>query len=425
MFKKLLVVVLLTTFCTRVILAQTEDTPENWQFIRVENTRDLGDSRSMTVSPDASMLAYTSPDGLCLHVFRRSLFIREQTTCYTMPENLRLGRSLLYWSPDSRYIAFHENFIQYFLDSDIWLFDVEAREYIHLTDDNYYDDAISNDGIPIDILPVWDPTDGDLYFFRSYRNEQVGWTLALMQASREGGVLNEPVQLYNLTAFQPAALTFYDTDPIALSGAAAISPDGKTMALLSRPREREQFAVFLLDMETGELDNLVYASSFTGMGLPEWKPADAYFLESLGWSNGGNGLVVTTYDPLYASQGITSMAYYLDLEGNVTPLFDFTTIPDSPSFYNEQPEDGFAARYDVPISSAISPDGALFLYFNGDRMTGQAGISALRLPPDGAEPIRLAFMDEYVPVPFMRTSIGTDGETLRIIVFGHLFTFTL
>ncbi len=75
----------------------------------------------------------------------------------------------LSWSPDSRRVAFTENYQTYFLEPDIWVLDVVAGTVKNMTDDGVRGQDWARDpedaDHDLDILPTWRSED-ELYFIR-------------------------------------------------------------------------------------------------------------------------------------------------------------------------------------------------------------------------------------------------------------------
>jgi dipeptidyl aminopeptidase/acylaminoacyl peptidase len=119
--------------------------------------------------------AYLAPDGE-----RFAHFTREQICVYTAPgelplcvtgdERLRgIDLETVRWSPDSRYLAFTQEFFQTFRDPDLWVLDTNTGDLRNLTDDD-------TDRVPlldpnadwgnVDLLPRWSGDSARILFLR-------------------------------------------------------------------------------------------------------------------------------------------------------------------------------------------------------------------------------------------------------------------
>ncbi|HVO44277.1 MAG TPA: hypothetical protein VMT34_16735 [Aggregatilineales bacterium] len=120
--------------------------------------------------------AYLSPDGM--HIFLASASTSgpyslcvysaavEKESCGTLPTSPDLFS--IRWSPDSKWIAFTENFFLYFREPDIWVMDAQSGKVTDLTDDQIIKLDISKIwSLPsIDVEPVWTPDSSQIVFIR-------------------------------------------------------------------------------------------------------------------------------------------------------------------------------------------------------------------------------------------------------------------
>lgn len=402
--------IILVLLCS-VTAAQSEDDPADFTLIDIQPP-DMA-FLDMVLSPDGRLGAMPIRGGICIVSIEQS---DEDPNCIPTPENFRGMSSDLYWSPDSRYIAFHENFLLSLTDSDMWLVDVEALTITNFTDDGYEGSLMQSDS-PVDYFPMWHPVTGDLYFLRSYYRGIEDSPLALLRAAREDDHLTEPEEVFDLTEAQPSPLSIYDMAPLSLSGGAAFSPDGNTLAMLARPRVVGEGAVLLLDMETGDVTELTNIVLISGMEFSEGMDPQAFALDSLAWANDGAGLVliVRHTDP---RAPIAYLAYYLDIEGDTTLLFDFSIIDDEVSSTN-----GRSSQFDMPAASVLSTDTNSLFFISQNRRTGRIGVFAYRLPPDDTSLVHLTFIEDSRLASFRQNTIGDDGEIIRVLLGGYLLTF--
>lgn len=113
------------------------------------------------LAPNGRYFAYVSGNNLCLYEG-----VTEQK-CVSLGENgNQFDRTSFHWSPDSRYLAFTENFYILFVDADIWVWDTMTDSILNLTDDGDNSIAVSNqEWKNIDVLPTW-LDDGRIAFLR-------------------------------------------------------------------------------------------------------------------------------------------------------------------------------------------------------------------------------------------------------------------
>lgn len=397
--------------------------------IRVETLTDVtGVStptalRTAVISPDASMLAWSRGVELCIYTFAD-----EETNCTPYPEMYR-GDNPLVWSPDSKYLAFTENFFIQLREPDIWLFDLEAGMFFNRTDDGQIREIIRppEGGRPryIDTMPTWHPITGDLYFFRSVEMELFGndiRTTQLMRIAAEDVPVwaVEPEEVANLTMQFDIPFSIYNPPDYTLNGALAFSPDGTQLAMLVRPNQFDSpdWGLWLFELEMGRLRKLASREELNA-GLPEWVDEPIY-TDGVAWT--GENLVVSLVDRSLNTGVSVSQVLYVDTAtGEITPLMDFSGI-EAPDFFNIDPESGIAPSFDMPRASVLTPDGETLLYLNMST-DGVAGFSALALPPNGDAPVRWWETEPVPRLPFNSPSVGTDGDTVRIVTAGYLVTY--
>ncbi len=397
--------------------------------------------RTAVISPNAEMIAWSDRDVFCLYIFTS-----DASECSSLPRELRLSNNIkLEWSPDSTWLVFTEDAFRNAEESDIWLFNVIGKSFLNRTDDGLYGGFLSIDdqAALLDYEPIWNPVTGDLYFFRTIYDRSVSRSISQSGLYRiaadalffpiiepelvldlTGRILNEPFPVY------PSPLH-------GLEGSAAISPNGTHLALLVRPSEQNSPAtgVWVIDLQSGEITQLINQErDFANIGLPAYVSAEyssgAEFLRvsALSWANSGTGLVVTLRNDLSPTY-ITEMAYYVDVASSeVTPIVDFSSIQDVADFI-ARTRDEFPARYHIPSGAVLvkgtggflQPSQDIFLAFNFDSINQQSGVSGVMLPPSGEEPVRLTeIVGEALLMSF--PSIGDDGQTIRVLMFGYLVT---
>src|SRR5690606_1072649 len=119
--------------------------------------------------PDGEHILNIARDALCLYAFDGTL-VRCTNMDDAVGQRLDIDMETPVWSPDGKYVAFALNALILYVDSDIWVFEVETGALNNLTDDNFDGGLPLNqkddvDGVFVDLSPAWLP-DGRLSFIR-------------------------------------------------------------------------------------------------------------------------------------------------------------------------------------------------------------------------------------------------------------------
>ncbi len=107
------------------------------------------------LAPDGSRFAYLNNRELCLYSLSG-----EKRDCIALDRDIHVNPETLRWSPDSTKLAFSEDFIYSFRDSDIWLYDTETNALTDVTPAPNRDVSILANKDPavsftIDMVPQW------------------------------------------------------------------------------------------------------------------------------------------------------------------------------------------------------------------------------------------------------------------------------
>jgi len=126
----------------------------------------------LQVSPNGALEAIVDASGkLCVY----------STTAWTLVRCAEaLTRTIdtanVAWSPDSTRIAFTENWAEYAIESDVWLFSVATGKLVDLTDDHAFGNLLvpRPDGVTAltDGVPAWSPSGDAIYFTRTVGKQQ-------------------------------------------------------------------------------------------------------------------------------------------------------------------------------------------------------------------------------------------------------------
>lgn len=414
-FSLILIVVMLAV--TRVSAQGSTDV----KLVKAQSLTEMmsvNEARHAVLSPDGKIIAYSTQDSLCLY-----MLADQSKNCTSWPPLFREIPSLN-WSPDSKYITFTENFFMYFRISNIWVFDVAKGIITDRTDQGVHGNFLkfveNKQPVDVDFLPTWNPATGDLYFFRS-RRDQSTITLALYRMAPDRG---DPMLVGDLTTyFSNAPYPFYSMlNEGFLDGPTTISPDGKQIAGVARLTKKEDFrnGIWTIDLSDGTPHfDVSSAHGFNG-GLPSWQRDPLPVIQSLAWTKDQAGLVFVVENLLFDTTGVWHSLYYVDLKTHtVTPLLDFSKVASQPDFFKIGDNGRSPAAYQ-PGSAVLLRSKNLVLGINGNKGFGATGVTAIKLPPDTGDPAWLGNIDSFKLIPTQGVSVSTD-ET-KVLMFGYLLT---
>jgi hypothetical protein len=375
----------------------------------------LGGAASL--SPDGSLLAATSADGICV----LSLASHEET-CFPFPGTFHGGLPArqrfnpLVWSPDSSRIVFTEEVFYEFLESDLWLLTIENGTISNLTDDHvegsWFDRPTAD--FALDYLPAFAPN-GDIYFFRSERVSDAAT-----------GIMDYTLVLHRLAAGEDTPKQIADLSelPSRPNRGAAVSPDGTqfVFAMLTSSTQQE---LWLVDLTSGEARQLTDADAMYA-GMPEAARQDVMFLFDPVWVADGSAVVFESLSS-GTSLDLAVLPFgnyvYVDVEsGNVTPLVDLTDFPVQRGAL-ESSEDADAELMRIPRDGALSSDGTAFVYLCYGTDPANAGLVSVPLPPGAGEAVFLGEVEYVRPRPnvFMPNPLMSSDD--NALLGGWVFTF--
>ena len=377
------------------------------------------------VSPDGTRIAWFNETGsgkerngrICLFTFSSAA-----KQCYNFPAGKFLGYPVqLQWSPDSKRIAFTENALQMGYDSDIWVMNVAEGTYANLTDEGVTGGWHYQAGAPqalVDYLPMWNPADGQIYFWRAVPQGYPKYQLGLYSIAPEGGT---PVALGDLTTVVPNQLPTYDYQQLFMDGTSAISPDGTKLAVLlsifsEMGGTSANLSLIDLKQASAAPQQLMTYENFQS-AIPAWSvlPANP---RGLSWTADGKGVVVAALANDPNSQSPFLVFYDAAADGSgYKPVVDFSGLADESAYYAAPEGSSIPWRFYSPWTGSLSPKGDKLLMLND--LTGSMGLFTAPLPPNGALPLVSAAAQQSLSNTLVSSSRSTDG---KLLIYGMLLT---
>ena len=143
----------------------------------------------IVASPDGLQVAVARENYLC--IFRVTTGNRRACVDFEEANISAIDPDSVTWSPDSLRIAFTDRFVgadENSVESDIWVFDPDAREVFDLTADQLVGpiSQLLGGTINADTSPTWSPDGRQMFFVRSTWNGQ-SWSTYLMGMNDGGG----------------------------------------------------------------------------------------------------------------------------------------------------------------------------------------------------------------------------------------------
>ena len=382
------------------------------------------DLRGAVISPSGLLMAYPTGRRFCIYAFAA-----QTLDCVPMPDSLTSLAPRLVWSPDERMIAMHEDFHRFLFEPDIWLFDVENRQFIHRTDDDAQGRWSTLQAPLFDWLPTWHPQ-GDLYFFRT-ADLQTTELYRIRASELRSSSSPELIPRTMRWLTHPAYGSVYDLGFNGLAGVSAFSPDGTQLALVVRPPQiNDPFSgVWIIRPESGTARQVVPRSQLT-KGLPAYiTDAQFFVVTALSWTSDGELIISAELPAPGPENPLFSMLYRVSIRtGELTPLIDFSDVPDVESLV-EIPEGGTSRLFDQPLAPVIVrrplAEGQtimqeVLLTFNREIPSSRSGLTIFVLPT--GEQVGRDGIPYDRPRPSFIYSAGTDGSIVRAIMFGYLLT---
>lgn len=234
-------------------------------------------AKAAYLAPDGSRFAYVERDELCLYSLSG-----EKGNCVTLDLHTKMDFETVRWSPDSKKLAFSEDFLITFRDSDIWVYDTETNSVKDMTpapnrELNFISNTDSTVIFTVDLVPQWSADSQFIYFIRYTFNKPATARAKFFKVSIADGTIEEVA---------PAKTNF------AISTYAfALSPDGSQLAYNLDTRGTEQDGTWYLDLATKEAKFAAAAVQGTAPWAYQYSP-DGNFLLSVGVDVKGGGFAV-------------------------------------------------------------------------------------------------------------------------------------
>jgi len=372
------------------------------------------------LSPNGAYIAYFTQTGrgqdlasqICIYTFDGA-----GKKCHTLPaDRWQSNPYQLQWSPDNTMVAFTENPVELADDADIWVLKVADGSFANLTDDGVVGPWRQPTGTPsptVDYLPMWNPSDGKIYFWRFvFKGESM--TLGIYRISSEGGT---PELVRDLSGVLPNSMVVFKQEEFFLDGPSAMSPDGKSVAaLLSTTDETGMAHTGLWDISLADpaaAPRELMAPSAFNAALPAWQPSEA-FPAGVAWTSDGKGVIVLAQskDP----RTPFTLFYYVNVEsGSATPVVDFKSLANPEAYFEPAPGTDAAFRVVSPWTGSISPKGDKVLMVSV--LTGTTALLTAGLPPNGSLPVISATAEATTASVASRSSRSQDG---KVLVYGLL-----
>ncbi|MGL4651273.1 MAG: hypothetical protein ACRC1H_17845 [Caldilineaceae bacterium] len=374
------------------------------------------------LSADGAFLAYFNKSGgnrgrdpqICLFAFAD-----ESETCSLVPDGFINSPYQLQWSPDGSAIAFTENPIDFSMESDLWLLDTTSGDITNLTDDGLtgsWRSLQEDNTVELDYLPMWNATDGLLYFFRAVPMGRDGNDVRIFSLASAD---DEPTEVQNLTNALDNSMPAFASAGLALEGAAAISPDGATLATLSY--QRDSMGGFVASLWVSDLTDPGAAPVLIldPSDLFALLPPGAYLepvASGLAWTADGTGLTVLSTSLSATSLPPVTLLTWVDAAtGAIEPVIDFSSVVDENAYFAVAPGGAYPWSTYSPLSAVVMANTNTALMV-GD-MGRTVGLFAAPLPPTGELPPLVASAQNQTSCDNLLTSRATDG---KIVVCGYL-----
>ena len=171
-----------------------------WRIAKDRALKLIG--KASALSPDGKWIAGPNTETRQFCVWSAAT---GQGTC--QGKDLSIRPETITWAPDSSAVAFSLNAIQFFINSDIYVFEIKEQKLHDITDDgigkvNLMLPSKLTKPVPVDDVPAWSPDGKQLAFVRTVFSN-AGNPTELMRIDRAGGT---PVLVSTIDDAKPFAI---------------------------------------------------------------------------------------------------------------------------------------------------------------------------------------------------------------------------
>lgn len=382
--------------------------------------------RAGTISPDGLRVAYLGgPNSICVIDIVTSGSPPEPSCADFLPDTGRLRVRTMQWSPDSRYVAFHEDAPVTFRDSDLMLFDTERNIILNVTNDNFlgdlmdvFQDDTGELSITLDYSPLW-ASDQELYFWRSvYSNaDEIPTTLQRINVETlevtEVALLSMDRRDVMGIIVRPSSLGF--------SNVSSISPTERFIAAYVWSSETDRIRVDVVDLETGDVRTAVLWDEILETS-PMLLDNNQLLPTGIDWLPDESGLLVSAFNP--GSLSINSNVFQFTFDDSrIVPLIDLSIVKSESEL--TEPVGGFAPVSMIPRFVTLTPDRSTIIWSGGSEGVYQFWSATLPLTAPYS-PERMPHLIDEVETsnPVYQSGIGVFGGTIRVLGSEELITLS-
>jgi hypothetical protein len=332
LFVRILSALIVATFAIGPLLQLSSPPGKRAEPWRIADQREIQvDGTPVTLSPDGQWIAGIGPDQeFCVWA------VADLAATCAVSEIRPMIESIA-WAPDSSAVAFSDNAAQYFVDSDIMVFEIESMTLRNLTDspDEVQKPSIGNreEGPTLmDVFPAWAPDSTSLVFLRGEFGPEHGSTRIMRLDLATGDIERfftvsgtELLTVYSPMFFQPDGSLLISVQPAELSSA--------------------QHGIWRIDADGSRIDRVLAGGENADFALPRMTDIAA----------DGSAVTLVSMGALMQGTGNRSPYAVLDLETG-----DLARVPD--------PDAGSAvSRLRGPVS--FIGDGDEVMYLTLDQAT--------------------------------------------------------